>query len=292
MVMQKPVNWIVDVDIKGFFDNVNHHWLIECINQKISDPNFKSLIIRFLKAGVMEQGQFSKTEQGTPQGGVLSPLLANIYMHYVLDLWFEKVEKKNIKGYTQLIRYADDFVIGAQTKPEAYQILQDLKDRLKKFSLEVSEEKTSIKEFGRYADYNSKRRGKRKPDTFNFLGFTHYCSKSRKGNFLMKMKTNVSRQSKSLSAINVWIKTARNTLDIKKLWERVSSKLQGHYNYYGVSSNSQSINNYYYSVNQLLYRWLNRRSQKQSYTWKTFSQHLKTYPLPKPTLVYSLYQTG
>lgn len=158
MVMSKPINWIIDVDIKGFFENVDHHWMIECINQKISDPNFRSLVIKFLKAGAMEEGKYIKTEKGTPQGGILSPILANIYLHYVLDLWYEKEEKKKIKGYTEIIRYADDFIIGAQRKEEAYQILKDLKERLKKFKLEVSIEKTGIKEFGRYAKENSKKK--------------------------------------------------------------------------------------------------------------------------------------
>ncbi len=289
MVMTKPINWIIDADIKGFFDNVDHHWMIECLEQKISDPNFKSLIIKFLKAGVIEQGKYSKTEQGTPQGGILSPLLANIYLHYVLDLWFERVEKKKITGYTEIVRYADDFIIGAQTKPESYQILEDLKERLKKFKLEVSIEKTGIKEFGRYAEQNSKNRGKRKPDIFNFLGFTHYCSKSRKGKFLMKVRTNAKRQRKALKEMNIWLKKTRNKFKTKQIWKMLSSKLQGHYNYYGVSSNTRSINSYNYQTRRLIFKWLNRRSQKKSFSWKEFSQYIKLYPLPKPALVCNMY---
>lgn len=289
MVMTKPINWIIDVDIKGFFDNVDHHWMIECLNQKISDPNFRSLIIKFLRAGVIEQGKYIKTEQGTPQGGILSPLLANIYLHYVLDLWFEQVEKRKIMGYTEIVRYADDFIIGAQTKQEAYQILQDLKDRLKKFKLEVSAEKTGIKEFGRYAKQNSKNRGKRKPDTFDFLGFTLYCSKSRKGNFLMKVKTNAKRQSQALKEVNIWLKKIRNKIKVKQLWKTLASKLRGHYNYYGVSSNSKSINSYYYQIRKLAFKWLNRRSQKQSFNWMEFDNYTKLYPLPKPALAYNMY---
>jgi len=289
MIMTKPVNWIIDVDIKGFFDNVDHHWMIECLEQKISDPNFKSLIIKFLKAGVMEQGQYSKTDQGAPQGGILSPLLANIYLHYVLDLWFERQEKKRIKGYAELIRYADDFVIGAQTKPEAIQILKDIKERLKQFNLEVSEEKTKIIEFGRYAPENSKNRGKRKPDTFNFLGFTHYCSKSGKGHFLMKVRTNAKRQRRALKEMNLWLKKIRNKLKAKQIWPILASKLQGHYNYYGISSNSRSINDYYHQTRRLVFKWLNRRSQKQSLNWTELVQYLKLYPLPKPTLARNMY---
>lgn len=289
MIMTKPVNWIVDVDIKSFFDNVKHSWMIECLNQKINDPNFRSIIIKFLKAGVIEQGKYSQTQQGTPQGGILSPLLANIYLHYVLDLWFEYKEKKNIKGYTEIIRYADDFIIGAQTKPEAYQISQDLKARLKKFGLEVSAEKTRIIEFGRFAQENVKNRGKRKPDTFGFLGFTHYCSKSRKGKFLLKLKTSSKRQSRALKEMNLWLKKVRNKLTAKQIWSVLASKLQGHYNYYGVSSNSRSINTYHYWTRRLVFKWMNRRSQKKSFSWTKFDHYTRLYPLPKPVLVYNMY---
>lgn len=289
MVMTKPINWIIDVDIKGFFDNVDHHWMIECLNQKISDPNFKSLIIKFLKAGVIEEGKYGKTDKGTPQGGILSPLLANIYLHYVLDLWFENIEKKKIKGYTQIVRYADDFIIGAQTKEEAYQILKDLKERLKKFKLEVSIEKTGIKEFGKYAEQNSKNRGKRKADTFDFLGFTHYCSKSRKGHFLMKVITSKKRQSRALKEMNMWLKKSRNKMKAKEIWKRLASKMRGHFNYYGVSSNSRSVNSFNCQTRKLVFKWMNRRSQKKSFNWETFNQYTKLYPLPKPSLVFNMY---
>lgn len=289
MVMTKPINWIIDVDIKGFFDNLDHHWMIECLEQKISDPRFKSLIIKFLKAGVMEEEKYSKTEKGTPQGGILSPLLANIYLHYVLDLWFEKVEKRKITGYTEIIRYADDFVIGAQTKEEADIIVKDLKERLKKFKLEVSIEKTGKKEFGRFAEQNSKNRGERKADTFDFLGFTHYCSKSRKGHFLMKVRTNKNRQSRALKEMNIWLKKTRNKMKTKQIWERLASKMRGHFNYYGISSNSKSVNSFHYQTRKLVFKWMNRRSQKQSFNWQQFTEYVKLYPLPKPTLVFNMY---
>ncbi len=289
MVMTKPINWIIDVDIKGFFDNVDHDWLIKCLEEKISDPNLKSLIIKFLKAGVMEDGKYSKTDKGTPQGGILSPLLANIYLHYCLDLWFEVVEKKKIKTYTQIIRYADDFIIGAQTKDDAYQILADLKERLSKFKLEVSIEKTGIKEFGRFAEQNSKNRGKGKADTFDFLGFTHYCSKSRRGYFLMKARTSKKRQARALKEMNIWLKKTRNKLKAKQIWTRLASKLRGHFNYYGISANFRSISNFHHETRKLVFKWMNRRSQKQSFNWKTFDSYTKLYPLPKPTLAFNLY---
>ena len=289
MVMTKPINWIIDVDIKGFFDNVDHHWMIECLNQKIADPNFRSIIIKFLKAGAVQEGKHYKTDKGTPQGGILSPVLANIYLHYVLDLWFKVKLKKKITGYAEIIRYADDFIIGAQTKEEAMQILKEVKQRLIKFNLEISSEKTGIIEFGRYAKQNSINRGKSKPDTFDFLGFTHYCSKSRKGNFLMKVKTSKKRINIKLKEMNVWLKSTRNQAKIKDIWKILRLKLKGHYNYYGVSSNIYEIQNFYYQTVRLTYKWLNRRSQKRSFNWDKFNKYLNKYPLPKPALVFNMY---
>ena len=289
MTMTKPINWIIDVDIKGFFDNVNHKWMIECLNQKISDPNFRSIIIKFLKAGVMEQGKYYRTEQGTPQGGIISPTLANIFLHYVLDLWFEHKLKGKVRGYTEMVRYADDFVIGAQTRPVAEQILKEIKERLSKFGLEVSSEKTRIIEFGRYAQQNSRNSGNKKAGTFDFLGFTHYCAKSRKGSFLMKARTSAQRQRKCLKEMNQWLRQIRNQYKVKQIWKILSAKLRGHYNYYGISSNTESIGAYYYWTTRIVFKWLNRRSQKNSFNWTEFARYVKLYPLPKPALVCNMY---
>jgi len=180
-------------------------------------------------------------------------------------------------------------VIGAQTKEEAEQILKEIKTRLKKFNLEISAEKTKIVEFGRYAKNNANNRGKKKPDTFDFLGFTHYVSVSRKGNFLMKVRTNKERRSESLKHINEWLKRIRNRQKAKDIWKVLSAKLRGHYNYYGVSGNSRELQNYYHQTIKLTYKWMNRRSQKQSFNWTTFTEYLKLYPLPKPILVHNMY---
>lgn len=289
MVMTKYVNWIIDIDIKGFFDNVDHHWMMEFLEHRIADPNFNSLISKFMKAGVMEAGKYSKTDKGTPQGGILSPVLANIYLHYVLDLWFEKKLKPETPGYTEMIRYADDFIIGAQTKEQAEQILKEVKERLKKFNLEVSAEKTRIVEFGRFAKENARNRGKGKPGTFNFLGLTHYCGESRRGKFLMKVKTDRQRMGNKLKEMNQWLKTNRNRRKIGMLWKSISVKLQGHYNYYGVSGNYKSIQNFYYQVVKLTHKWINRRSQKKSYNVTEFYKYLERHPLNKPSLVYNMY---
>ena len=289
MIMTKPVSWIIDVDIRSFFDTVDHRWLMECVKQKVNDPNFNRLIIRFLKAGVVEEGVRRETEQGTPQGGILSPLLANIYLHYVLDLWFERVERRSVQGYTELIRYADDFIIGAQARREAEQILSDLKSRFQKFNLTLSPDKTAIIEFGRFAQGNRQRRGEGKPDTFDFLGFTHYCSVSQKGNFLVKHTTASTRKRRHRKEMNQWLKSARCRLKLQAIWKLLAAKLRGHYQYYGVSSNIQSLNAHYYWTQRLAFKWLNRRSQKQSFNWTTFAQYLTRYPLPKPALAFNLY---
>ncbi|MDA2936503.1 group II intron reverse transcriptase/maturase [Patescibacteria group bacterium AH-259-L05] len=287
MVMTKPVNWIIDIDIKDFFDNVDHHWLIQCLNQRINDSDFRSIIIKFLKAGVIEQGKYYEVDKGTPQGGILSPILSNIYLHYILDLWFEHKEKQCIQGYTELVRYADDFIIGAQTKQHAQQILRDVQERLRTFNLTVS--KARITEFGRYAHENSTNRGKRKPDTFDFLGLTHYCATSRKGNFLMKAKTNRKRLNQKLKELNEWLRAIRNMVKAEEIWNVLSAKLRGHYNYYGISGNYQSIQEYYYRTLCLTFKWMNRRSQKQSFNWQEFATYLKHYPLSKPKLAFNMY---
>lgn len=188
IIEKKKVSYIVDMDIKGFFDNVNHEWMIKFLEHDIQDKNFIRLIKRFLKAGILEEGKHIETDQGTPQGGDVSPVLANEYLHYVLDLWFEKKVKKQNKGESFIVRYADDFVCCFQYKEEAKQFYYRLKERLSKFGLEIAENKSKIIEFGRFAEENCKRRGDGKPETFDFLGFTHYCSKSKQGWFRVKRK--------------------------------------------------------------------------------------------------------
>lgn len=291
LIMQKRVNWIIDADIKGFFDHIDHYWMMDCLSQRIKDPRFKSLIFKFLRAGVMEEGKYQPTEQGTPQGGIISPILANIYLHYVLDLWFERVAKEQLNGEAQLIRYADDFIIGLQYKDQAEKLLEMLKQRLAKFGLTLSQEKTRIIEFGRFAKENLQKRGQGKPKTFDFLGLTHFCSITRDGRFKLGAKTSHKRMKRSLKKMNNWLKSVRNLLKQAELWKQLSIRLRGHYNYYGISGNFDSIKQFYYQVTILTSKWLNRRSQKKSYNWTTFSQYLSIYPLPKPKLMFQIYNT-
>ena len=287
MLMQKRVNWIVEADIKGFFDHINHKWMLRCLEERIKDPNFIQLIKKFLNSGVME-GFYVPTKEGTPQGGIISPMLANIYLHYILDLWFEKREKKQMQGYTQLVRYADDFLIGVQHKEEAEKIRQDVGERLKVFGLELAEEKTKVLEFGRFARENTKRQ---KPDTFDFLGFTHYCAETRDGRFMVGVRTSKKQMNRALITMNSWLKGIRNLVSTETIWKKLSQKLTGHYNYYGISGNFIAINRYYHTTRRLTLKWMNRRSRKKSWNWEEFEKYLKTYPLPMPKLTYAIYNT-
>jgi len=291
MIMGKKVNWIIDADIKGYFDHVDHKQMMACLSHRISDPNFKNLIYKMLKAGIMEEGELQPSDKGTPQGGIISPMLANIYLHYVLDTWFEVYKRQQIQGYSQLIRYADDFLIGVQHRPEAEQTLKDLKQRLNENGLELSEEKTVIKEFGRFAVTNRKRRSGEKPETFNFLGFTHYCTQTRDSRYQVRMKTSRKKLNQTITKMNRWLKQIRNQLLIKDIWQLLMLKLKGHYNYYGVSGNFKSINRYYRKTRALTFKWLNRRSQKKSWNWEGFAKYESSHPLPRPQLTYAIYNT-
>ena len=291
MIMQKKVNWIIDADISGYFDNIDHTWMMRCLAERIADPNFKSLIMRFLKAGIMTDGKRIATDKGTPQGGIISPVLANIYLHYVLDLWFEKQAKKKIKGYSELIRYADDFPIGVQHREEAKQLLVALGDRLKKFGLTLSSEKTSIKEFGRFAKENTARKGKSKPDTFDFLGFTHYCSTTMDRRFAVKVKTSRKKLAKAVEAMDTFLKGVRNLKHQKEIWPVLKVKLQGHYNYYGVSGNIEEMKRYYRNTQGRIFYWFNKKSDKKRWNVEEFKRYLTRYPLPQQKLTYALYNT-
>jgi group II intron reverse transcriptase/maturase len=290
-IMGQKVNWVIEADIKGFFDHVDHGWMMRCLEEKIGDTPFKKLIERMLKAGIMEGGQYVASKEGTPQGGIISPILANIYLHYVLDLWFEKVERKGLAGEAYLIRYADDFLVCLQHKEEAQKVLEDIKERMQKFGLELAEDKTGIVEFGRFAEENHKRRGEGKPRTIEFLGFTHYCTRTRDGRFMVRVKTSRKKMSRAIKGIGVWLKSIRNLLKLGDIWKLLKLKLQGHYNYYGLSGNFESIQRYYRKVLGLVFKWMNRRSQKRTWNGNIFREYLMKNPLPIPKLTYAIYNT-
>ncbi|WP_341810170.1 group II intron reverse transcriptase/maturase [Wolbachia endosymbiont (group A) of Andrena carantonica] len=235
-VMYKPINYIVEVDIKKFYDNIQHKWLMRCLRERITDPNLLWLVKRFLKAGIVEAGNYEATKQGTPQGGIVSPVLANIYLHYVLDLWIEKKFKPRSRGYIQLIRFCDDFVVCCESKVDAEEFLELLKQRLNKFGLEVSENKTRVVKFGK-REWQRAIREKRRTESFNFLGFTHYGAKSRRGRLMMGHKTSKLNLARKLKEIKEWLKIVRGSIRLKDWWQVLKAKLTGHYNYFGISGN-------------------------------------------------------
>jgi len=287
-IMTKPTNYIVDMDIEKFFDTIDHKWLMRCLEQRISDPNFIRLIGRFLKAGVIDEGKFIETDKGTPQGGNLSPILANIYLHYILDLWFEKKVKKQIKGYAQLTRFCDDFIACFQISDEAKAFGKLLEERLAKFGLKIAQDKSRIIEFGKYAWLKAQRTGK-KVQTFDFLGFTYYCDKTRKGKFKTGLKTANGKFRQKVKGLNQWLKDVRNLVKLEEWWEILKLKLRGHYNYYGVSGNIRGIRAFYRSAFWLTYKWVNRRSQKKSFNFTQYCRFLKHNPLPEPKIYHSIY---
>lgn len=287
-VMTKPVNVIVEVDIRKFFDRVNHRWLQRCLEERIADPNMMWLVRRFLKAGVMEGGEVSPSTVGTPQGGVISPLLANIYLHYVLDLWFEKIIKPQSKGYMELIRYCDDFVVCCESEHDAKHFLETLIQRLSKFGLEVAEDKTKILKFGRRVWQLAQKRHE-KVESFDFLGFTHYCKKSRGGKFIMGHKTQKESLSRKLKETKEWLKRIRNQIVLKDWWPILKAKLTGHYNYFGISGNYRCLEQYYKAMFSMVFKWINRRSQKKSMTFEKYCKYLEHNPLPMPRICYALY---
>jgi RNA-directed DNA polymerase len=287
-IENKYVNYIVDADIKGFFDNVDHKWMMEFLKHRITDPNLLRIIGRFLKSGYMEEGKKYKTEAGTPQGGVISPILANVYLHYVLDLWFEKKVRKACTGQAYIVRYADDFVCCFQYLNEAETFYKELQSRLKEFNLEIAEDKTIIIPFGRFADENSRKNGNGKPPTFDFLGFTHFCSKSQKGKFRVKRKTSRKKFQAKLIQTKEWLKVNRHK-DVHEILDRFSRSLNGYYNYYCITDNGPNVSRFRREVIILLFKWLNRRSQKKSFTWEKFLLFLSKYPLPMVRVKVDIY---
>ena len=286
---KKRVNFVVEVDIRKFFDNVSHCWMLRCLKERISDPNFLWVIERFLKAGVMENGNLTASEQGTPQGGIVSPLLANIYLHFVLDLWFEKIFRKSSSCFMELIRYCDDFVVCFESEKDAIRFQVELRNRLSKFKLEVAEDKTRLIEFGKYCWKRHKQKGT-KGATFNFLGFTHYMGTSRGGFYVPGHKTSKENLRRKLRDMKDWLRKIRSAAPLSEWRPVFNAKLRGHFNYFGVSGNMRSMLQFQWQCTSMLFKWLNRRSQKKSFTWATFAEYLSRFPIPKPMICHRLFE--
>lgn len=287
IITHEHTQWVVEADIQGFFNHVSHAHLLRFLEHRIADPNFLRILQRFLKAGVMEDGMVRGVETGTPQGGLVSPVLANIYLHYVLDLWFEKRFVKSCRGKAYLVRFADDFIACFQYEEDARRFLLALSERLAAFDLEVESSKTAVRRFGTHAKRDCHKDGLRRPQTFNFLGFTHFVSRSRKGRFVVGRKTEGKRFRAKLKALNVRLSQLR-LQGGRAMMEHVKQHVQGHIHYYGVSGNIRSVTSYVYYASRLLFKWLNRRSQRRSVTWDQFRVVLKVF-LPRARIVHTLY---
>ena len=291
MLEEEYTNYVLDADIKGFFDHLDHEWIIRFVESRIKDPNIIRLIWVMLKAGIMKDYVFEETEEGSGQGSVCSPILANIYMHYVLVWWFKEKIQPKARGFCGLVVYADDFVVCFQHKDEAQAFYKMLGDRMEHFGLTLEKEKSRLIEFGKFAEENSKRRNGKKPETFTFLGFTHYCSKSRSGEFRVKRKTSKKKFNKKIKEMDAEIKERLVILGLKVpdviYW--LNQVLVGYFHYYGITDNYNMLSRFVYRIEMTLFKWLNRRSQRRSYTWETFRELRKNYPLAKPHIYVSIY---
>ena len=278
----KKVSWVLEADLKNFFGSLDHGWLLRFVEHRVGDQRIISLIKRWLKAGVLEEGEIQKSNEGTPQGGSISVLLSNIYLHYVLDLWFEKIVKPRMKGDVYLVRYIDDFVICFQYRSDAHLFQQVLRKRLDKFSLTLEPSKTRLVEFGRFA-YRDVQKREKKLETIYFLGFTHYCTRNRRGNFMVGRKTEKSRLRRSHVKITklLWTNMHR---PIRVQVREINQVLRGHYAYYGMGGNFDALWKIYRFTEQRWYKMLRRRGRKGKISWEKFQHINERYPLQLPVL--------
>jgi len=279
----KGLHYIIDADIKNYFGSINHGILREFLDHRVKDGVIRKMIDKWLKAGILEGKQLSYPKEGTPQGGLISPLLSNIFLHYVLDEWFSEQIQPLLSGKSFIVRYADDFVLGFENASDAERVIKVLPKRFGKYNLELHPDKTKI------VNLNSKRgEGNR---SFDFLGFTHYLGKSRKGKAILKRKTSSKKLTVAINKIQDWIKHNRHR-ELRELMPELNAKLRGHYNYYGITFNSIGVNSYYEQVKRSLQKWLNRRGGKSVWNWDRFNKLINEWmPLFKPKIYHS-YQTA
>jgi RNA-directed DNA polymerase len=278
-ITQTPVNWIVDVDVRAFFDTVSHEWLIRFVEHRIADPRMLRLICKWLKAGVMDDGEWSSSEAGTPQGAVVSPTLANIYLHYTFDLWAERWRHHEAQGNVIYVRYAEDIVAGFEHQSDAERFLAELRERLEKFALSLHPDKTRLIEFGRYAADDRQKRGLGKPETFNFLGFTHICGRSRRGLFLLHRKTRRDRMRAKLRALKGELKRRMHE-PIPKQGRWLGQVVRGYFQYHAVPTNSPRLAAFRYHATVLWLRTLRRRSQNDWSQWDRVARLAAAYLPP------------
>jgi group II intron reverse transcriptase/maturase len=275
---QRPVRTVIDVDISNFFGSIDHKALEKILSVKIKDKKFMRYIIRMFKAGVLANGELTVSDEGVMQGSCCSPILANIFAHYVIDLWFEEEVKGHYKGEVKLIRYCDDMVVCCEYEHEAIVIKAKLAERLAAFKLKMNEDKTQLVNFGT----DSK-------GAFNFLGFTFYRGIAKKGFGIVKVKTEGKRMRSKLKKLSQWLRKVKDKLTLKEIWQRLRIALEGYIRYYGVTFNVQSVVVFIHEVRKMTFKWLNRRSQKKSFNWEQFLKYIEANPLPRARVCHKLY---
>ncbi len=283
-IKRRRVNWVLDADIRDFFTALDQAWLEKFLEHRIADKRVLRLIQRWLKAGVIEDGKWSRTEDGTAQGASISPLLANVYLHYVFDLWADQWRRRNARGDVILARFADDYVAGFEHREDAERFLADLRERFARFGLELHPGKTRLIEFGRFAARDRERRGLRKPETFEFLGFTHMCAKDRRGRFKLKRVTSKKKMRAKLRSVKTEMMRRRD-LPIPDQGRWLASVLGGHYRYYAVPDNSEALRGFRERVIRHWRRALSRRSQKGRMTWERIRRYAERW-LPQPRILH------
>ena len=290
VICTRPTGWILEIDIRAYFDSIVRAILVEMIEKRVSDGSVLRLIQKWIKVGVIDDGRLLISETGTGQGQPISPLLANVYLHHVLDEWFEDVVKPRLKGEAHEIRFADDAILCFEHKEDAEKVLNVLPKRFEKYGLTLHPEKTRLIEFGRYAAGSAKRMGK-KPQTFDFLGFTHICARSRKGKFTVHVKTIGKRLRRGLKAVADWCQQHRHE-PVSEQQKTLNAKLRGHYQYYGRPTNYRSIFQFYREVRSIWRKWLNRRTRGRWLTWERFEEILRQYPLLPPRIMHAWAGAG
>jgi group II intron reverse transcriptase/maturase len=280
---RRKVNWVLDADIRSFFDTIDHGWMKKFVEHRIADERMVRLLMKWLHAGVMEDGELREVEEGTPQGGIISPLLANIYLHHVLDQWAHAWRKKRARGEVYIVRYADDFVMGFQYEQDAHAMRAALAERLAKFGLELHADKTRVLRFGRFAARDCIREGRRHPETFDFLGFTHICGKARSGGFWVLRRTSRRKRQVKLAKLReeIWKRRHRPVIE-QRAW--ISASLRGHYGYYGVSGNFRALATFHRRVQDTWHQALQHRSQRARWNKKKRASFAEKFPLLPPRI--------
>lgn len=274
------IQTVIDIDLKNFFGTIDHQLLEDLLKEKIKDPKFIRYINRMFKAGVLADGELTVSEDGVPQGSICSPICANIFAHHVIDLWFEEMIKPCCRGKVALFRYADDCVVCCEFENDALRIKEALGKRLAKFKLALNEDKTKL------VPFNKRKEGQ---GSFDFLGFTIYWGRSRKMRVIPKLKTRGKTMIAKLKKVTIWIKQGRNKRPLKEIWKSFCSKMRGHVQYYGVSHNIERVETFLFQGSKIMFKWLNRRSQKKSFTWEQFNQFVQKNPMPTAKIAHRLF---